>query len=129
MGPVSQQDVEISAIYNDAVSTYGDKVLGILATNSELEHIRKKREEATGTDEAAAPEETTNEPGPIRNLYRAIGKTMLYTEVAPYLSDNESRVELNNFDLVTGDVREQINRLIVTFKVNKTGEMSKVQFN
>lgn len=50
VGPTSQQDVELSALYRDAVITYGEgKVLGILATKTSDHEMRKR----------AAPEETT----------------------------------------------------------------------
>lgn len=44
VGPDSQQDIELSALYKDAILTYGEgKVLGILATKSNDHLIRKRQ--------------------------------------------------------------------------------------
>lgn len=62
IGPSSQQDVEISALYRDATITYGaGNVLGILSTNGDR-HILKKRdaEEVPNTPDTTAT--TANEP-------------------------------------------------------------------
>lgn len=68
VGPTSQQDVEISALYKDAVLTYGEgKVLGILATKSDGQHTMKKREAdekivATTTETPDANKEAEEKP-------------------------------------------------------------------
>lgn len=59
MGPASQQDTELAAIFHDTERTYGKgKVLGILASKSD-EHEMRKREAAAAVAAAAA---VTEEP-------------------------------------------------------------------
>lgn len=128
VGPESQQDVEISALYRDAFNTYGSgKVLGILATKMDDHDIRKREAaEEASTTTAVSP---TDEPVEEDYIYNAKGKAILYTTTAPILSDNESSVELKSHGYVTVDEREQLRRLIIAFpKVNRSGEVGKVSY-
>lgn len=67
VGPTSQQDVEIAALYKDAVLTYGEgKVLGMLATKSDGHHALRKREadekSSTTTESPEATKEAEEKP-------------------------------------------------------------------
>lgn len=140
VGTPAQQDVEISALYNDAVNTYGvGKVLGILATNTPkvVLYTRVKRavevkEEATTSSSVVSATTTTEEPlSPLEPsgeetmqenfVYIDVGKTMMYTTGAPVLSDGEVTTELRSHGITTTDERkDELVRFIISFKVNRT---------
>lgn len=62
VGPASQQDVELSAFYNDAVNSYGvGNVLGILAIKSN-DHELRKRAANDDNNEDNSPDATTQTP-------------------------------------------------------------------
>lgn len=64
MGPASQQDTELAAIFQDTERTYGKgKVLGILASKSD-EHEMQKREAAAIAAAAATEEPSTTSMSP-----------------------------------------------------------------
>lgn len=142
VGPASQQDVEMSAIFKDAVNTYGSgKVLGILATKSDDHDIRKREAIAstqaateepsttTTTTTTGTPVNPTEEPMEENFVYIDEGKTMMYTTSPPFLSDNDTVTELRYHGLVTTDERkDEFVRFIVSFKVNRT-EVTKVNWN
>lgn len=53
---------------------------------------------------------------------------MMYTTSPPCLSDNETTTELRSHGLVATDERkDEFTRLIISFKVNRTNELSKVK--
>lgn len=109
VGPTSQQDVELSALYRDSVITYGEgKVLGILATRSNDHAIRKRatndeQPPQEPTPSTSTPTEATQEvqqsngtdfiyyPGNTTN-----NKILLYTSAAPILFDGKNKTVLNN---------------------------------
>lgn len=115
MGPSSQQDVELSALYRDAVITYGEgKVLGILATKTSDHEIRKR----------AAAEETTQESQTVASnsdsesnqtdfIYypgdQSAYKILLYTDSPPRLYDGANYTVLNDKvpTTITTDRRNQ----------------------
>lgn len=86
VGPASQQDIELSALFNDAVLAYGEgKVLGILATKSDIHDHEISKREAEEQKESAAITTSTESPeaakegqieekGEENLLYNASGK-------------------------------------------------------
>lgn len=53
---------------------------------------------------------------------------MMYTTSPPCLTDNETTTELRSHGLVTTDARkDEYTRLIISFKVNRTNELTKVK--
>ncbi|XP_055385139.1 uncharacterized protein LOC129614516 [Condylostylus longicornis] len=74
VGPASQQDIELGALYRDAVSTYGEgKVLGILSTQAEENHYIYKRD--VSGDEGEEEEEEGEEKEEKENKDEEKGKT------------------------------------------------------
>lgn len=147
VGPASQQDVEIAALFKDAQLNYGNNVLGVLATKWDEHNIYKRQAvEITTTTESYTTLTPTEEPIEDNFIYIAkgaelilktcsnldkfilLGKGMLYTTETPVLriSENSSEnKELKMHSLVTSDEREQLFKLIITFivpegKVNYT---------
>lgn len=149
VGTPAQQDVEISALYNDAVNTYGvGKVLGILATDTPkvLLYNRVRRavevkednqvttsssvsQSTSTTEENLSPAEPTGDETMQENfVYIDVGKTMMYTTGPPFLSDGEITTELRSHGITTTDERkDELVRFIISFKVNRSAnEASKV---
>lgn len=139
VGSTGQQDVEIAALFNDAVNTYGSgKVLAILANDGELPgpeaaHTRRRRaspEAAASTTEEPSSGSTaspTDEPMEENFAYIAPGKAMMYTTAPPQLSVDGAVVELREHGLVKSDERkDELVRLIVTFKVTRNSEVNKL---
>lgn len=149
VGTPAQQDVEISALYNDAVNTYGvGKVLGILATDTPkvLLYNRVRRavevkednqvttsssvsQSTSTTEENLSPAEPTGDETMQENfVYIDVGKTMMYTTGPPLLSDGEITTELRSHGITTTDERkDELVRFIISFKVNRSAnEASKV---
>lgn len=148
VGPTSQQDVELSALYRDSVITYGEgKVLGILATRSNDHEIRKR---ATN-DEQSTQETTSSTPTPTATTQEieqsnetdfiyypgdsANYKILLYTSSPPKLFDGTNTTILNGNvpRLVTTDQRGEQRRLIVRYnyvenKVRKIFDILKFIF-
>lgn len=102
VGPTSQQDVELSALYRDSVITYGEgKVLGILATKTDDHEIQKRavpdepqpQEISTTTQ---TPEiEQSNQTDFIFYPDKSTYKILLYTSTAPRLFDGTNITTLN----------------------------------
>lgn len=118
VGPTSQQDVELSALYRDAVLANGDgNVLGILATK--VNEQRMKRETSENSDSSSsttvtAPvtsESSSNESDQqTKFLYYpetgAAYKILLQTDKAPRLFNGSFRNVLDSSNkLVTTDQR------------------------
>lgn len=141
VGPTSQQDVELSALYRDSVITYGDgKVLGILATRSTDHDIRKRQatdgnpgnsdqsanSNAGTTNPANEPESAVNQtdyvyyPGD-QSPY----KILLYTSTPPRLYDGKNGTYLylyNNVSLtITTNTRNSEQRTLKV-RYNYKGE-------
>lgn len=135
VGPTSQQDVELSALYRDSVITYGDgKVLGILATKTTDHSIRKR---ATPDENPGNPEQATNQvantPNQINEpettteqtnfVYypgdQAPYKILLYTSTVPELCDPKNCTKLYN----------SVSLTITTDRRNDTRHVLKVRYN
>lgn len=73
VGPTSQQDTEITALFKDSVTIYGEsEVLGMLAYREEEVHYMYKREaNEEPTTTAITP---TDEPTETNFIYRAPGE-------------------------------------------------------
>lgn len=119
-GDPSHQDIEMIALYNDAVTIYGvGQVLAVLACKEMEGHYMYKREaEEPKTTPSAVSEETET-----NFVYIADGKAILYTTSAPILhlnvSGNIERFELEEHEkLMTFDDRGGFGRLSIPFKVN-----------
>lgn len=119
-GDPSHQDVEMTALYNDAVTIYGKGgVLAILACKEAEGHYLYKREaeEPKTTISPIAGETEKN------FVYIADGKAILYTTSAPILylnvSNNIERIELEEHEkLMTFDDRGEFGRFSIQFKVD-----------
>ncbi|XP_055314885.1 uncharacterized protein LOC129575377 [Sitodiplosis mosellana] len=105
VGPTSQQDVELSALYRDSVITYGEgKVLGILATRSNDHEIRKRDAvEPTPDSPSTTLTPTTQEIEQSNQtdfIYypddKKTYKILLYTSAAPILFDGTNETILNH---------------------------------
>lgn len=118
VGPQTQQDVELCALYRDSVITYGDsKVLGILATRTtEHEHdhdIRKRAateenpenpdKQSNQANNPSTPNQANSEPATTNDddcvFYPTIKQPyniLLYTSKPPVLSDGKKSTTLVN---------------------------------
>lgn len=106
VGPTSQQDVELSALYHDAVITYGEgKVLGILATKTSEHEIRKRavdttpetpKETTTSTTTTTTPEPDQSNENGFTYYPTSVYKILLYTSSAPVLSYGNNTIILDN---------------------------------
>lgn len=106
VGPTSQQDVELSALYRDAVITYGEgKVLGILATKTGDHEIRKRaateetNKETQSTTTSSTPDAEQNNQTDF--IYypsdpKSSNKILMYTDSPPTLFDGTKTIELDN---------------------------------
>lgn len=108
VGPTSQQDVELSALYRDAVITYGDgKVLGILATKTSEHEMRKRAIEPETPEAQTPPAPATTEPEPTNvNGYvfypeKNIQTVLLYTSSPPRLNIGGNVTALNDSETQT----------------------------
>lgn len=119
-GDPSHQDIEMTALYNDAVTIYGaGQVLAILACKETDAHYLYKREaEEQKTTPSSVPGETE------KNLIFIVdGKAILYTTSTPILhlnvSGNIERFELEEHEkLMTFDDRGDFGRFSIGFRVN-----------
>lgn len=136
VGPPSQQDTELSALYRDAVLNFGEgKVLGVLGTKWNPHSIEKrslgknmnlnvkaKASNATSIAETTPTEEDTTYTNGLVYIYP--GKSILYTKSAPILkifngSTNETEtILLENHLTPTSDSREEYNRLSIRFQTD-----------
>lgn len=106
VGPLSQQDVELSALYRDASITYGDgNVLGILSINANDFQHRTKRdaeEYPTAPDTSypvGANEQSTGGEQDEEFVYYPTEqsyKILLYTQYAPILINGTETIVLND---------------------------------
>lgn len=132
VGPTSQQDVELSALYRDSVITYGDgKVLGILATKTTDHEIRKRAATDESPDNTEQPSNQVNpsttsnqgnvEPEPSNQTDYVFYPTnpqsykiLLYTSEAPSLFDGKNITKLyNNVSLtITTNSRNNDQRIL-----------------
>lgn len=128
VGPTSQQDVELSALYRDAVITYGDgKVLGILATKTSDHEIRKRATPDEAPTQETSPTTTTNtEPEPSNQtdyvFYpgdQSAYKILLYTSIAPRIFDGKNFTILDN----------SVPKTITTNQRNPDQRTLKVRYN
>lgn len=106
IGPSSQQDVELSALYRDATITYGEgNVLGILSTAGGYHQLSKRAVEE-GPSDVDASTVPTNEQAdggrdersehfvyyPSESPY----KILLYTKYAPVLINGSETIVLSD---------------------------------
>lgn len=139
VGPTSQQDVELSALYRDSVITYGDgKVLGILATRTTDHDIQKR---ATPDENPENPEQPPNQANPsaanppdeaetIQSDYVFYPtnpqsyKILLHTSGPPSIVDGTNITELyNNVSLtITTNSRSTDQRILKVRYNYKGGE-------
>lgn len=121
VGPTSQQDVELSALYRDAIITYGEgRVLGILATKTSDHEMRKR----AVTNENQEIQSTPSAPNPVDNtgsekknqtdfVYYGTNpqnNILLYTFEQPSLFDGNSIIPLSGNEsdtLITTSWRDQ----------------------
>lgn len=114
VGPTSQQDVELSALYRDAVLENGDgNVLGILATKANEQRTKRETNEnpdnsstTTPTAPVAASESSSNETDrQTKFVYYPVSgaayKILLQTDKAPRLFNGSFRNILDSNNLVT----------------------------
>lgn len=135
VGPTSQQDVELSALYRDAVLANGDgNVLGVLAAKSNEQ--RRKRDtnenpDSSSSTSATAPtvtsESSSNESDrQTKFVYypeKAAFKILLQTDKAPRLLNGSSRNILDSnktTDLVTTTDQRVPNVKILKIKETRT---------
>lgn len=136
VGPTSQQDVELSALYRDAVITYGEgKVLGILATRANDHEIRKRAVPDEPTQETPATKQTTIETKKsnltsfVYYLDTPTYKILLYTSEPPKLFDGNTTTLLND-DVPTTITSNTLNKNEVrTLKVRYNYPVYKVSFD
>lgn len=133
VGSPSQQDVELSALYRDSVSNYGErKVLGILANRWDEPHHGLHKREAKADDASSSTSTTpagpTDEPEIDDAIYNAQGKALIYITSAPVLTigtnSSDDKIKLSKHTLATYDERDRESRVIVTFKLEGTSKLT-----
>lgn len=138
VGPTSQQDVELSALYRDSVITYGDgKVLGILATRTSDHDIRKRATPDENPGNTGNPEQSTNNPSTTNSEPESTNQTdyvyypsdqspykiLLYTSTAPRLYDGkDSTYLINNVTLTITTDRRNPEQRTLKVRYNYKGE-------
>lgn len=137
VGPTSQQDVELSALYRDSAITYGDgKVLGILATRTADHDIRKR---ATPDENPDNTEQQSNQVNPntlnqgnsepetenqtdyvfYPTNEQQSYKILLYTSAPPKLFDGKNETKLfNNVSLTITTNSRGTNQRILKVRYN-----------
>lgn len=146
VGPTTQQDVELSALYRDSVITYGDgKVLGILATRATDHDIRKRQASDANpgnpeqsTNNNAATTNQANEPESADNqtdyVYypgdQSPYKILLYTSAPPRLYDGKGYTYLyNNVSLTITTNTRNLEQRILKVRYNYKGERVRYKKN
>lgn len=132
VGPISQQDIEMTALFRDAESTYGrGNVLGILGSKLDSHAIyRREADDIATLSSSPSPDSTniptTEEPMVENYVYQVKGKAMLYTTSPPVLrnGDTNTTIVLKSHGLVTNDERDLVNRLIVSFKIQDNQKLT-----
>lgn len=127
VGPTSQQDVELSALYRDAVIAYGEgKVLGILAAKGNNHELMKR---------AAELDETTTSIPTIRTI---IEPTLTEDELQEdfiYYSEQSYKILLHTHSppiLTNGSVVTVLNDTKMTITTNRRSpyvQTLKVRYN
>lgn len=141
VGPASQQDVELSALYRDAVVANGEgNVLGILATKSS-DHEMRKRAADDETDASSTTTTTTTTTTPISliepNLTEEVRqenfiyypgeqsyKILLHTQSPPRLINGSLVTALNDNKLTI--TTNQRNQNVKTMKVRYNSKPGQV---
>lgn len=132
MGPASQQDVEMSALYHDAVIAYGDgKVLGILATKTSDHEIRKRAAEDDKSSSTTTPISLVEPdiPDEIKRedfiYYPKDGtyKILLHTHSPPRLVNGSSVTVLSDKVTTTTNRRNQISQTLKLRYVSMPGQV------
>lgn len=109
IGPSSQQDIEMAALYRDASITYGSgKVLGILSTNDVSHVLRKRDAEVVPVDQPVDPITTATSIEQASDgekqktdfvfypIDSAAYKILLYTQLPPTLKNGSDTLVLDD---------------------------------
>lgn len=143
MGPPLQQDIELSALFNDAELVYGSgKVLGILASKSNEHEVRKR---AVPVEEGAAlstvspavappPSESTPEPSedededfiyyPTDNSKNQTVNILMHTRSPPVLTEGKTRTVLDDKRTMITINRGKQNNYILKVRYNNQDKVS-----
>lgn len=126
VGPASQQDVEMSALFHDAVIAYGEgKVLGILATKTSDHEIRKR----------AAVDDASTTTTPIPFIEPDIPDEMKREDFIYYPADQTYKILLHTHSpprLINGSsvtVLSDTKMTITTNRRNQNSQTLKVRYN
>lgn len=142
VGPPLQQDIELTALFNDAELTYGSgKVLGILASKTSEHEMRKRAvEELQSTSTATPPEvPSPNEPAPQEpteddhtdytyyptdNDKSQTVNILMHTRSAPVLMENQTRTVLSDRRTMITINRGKQNNYILKVRYNNQDKVS-----
>lgn len=138
-----QQDIELSALFNDAELTYGTgKVLGILATKTSDHEMHKRavpvEENASSTaspattpmpTELPAPEPSEDDDTdftyyPTDNSKNQTVKILMHTRSAPVLIEGKTRTVLNDKRTMITINRGKQNNYILKVRYNNQDKVS-----
>lgn len=143
VGPPLQQDIELSALFNDAELTYGSgKVLGILATKTSDHEMRKRavaieESDASSTvspEQVPAATEPVPEPSddddtdytyyPTDNSKNQTVNILMHTRSAPVLIENKTRTVLADKKTMITINRGKQNNYILKVRYNNQDKVS-----
>lgn len=143
VGPPLQQDIELSALFNDAELTYGTgKVLGILATKTSDHEMRKRavpiEENASSTasptttipaTEPPTPESSDDDDTdftyyPTDNSKNQTVNILMHTRSAPILIEGKTRTVLNDKRTMITINRNKQNNYILKVRYNNQDKVS-----
>lgn len=132
VGPVSQQDVELTALYRDAVVTNGEgNVLGILATKTS-DHEMRKRAAAVEEDPNASSTTTTT---PIALIEPNLSEDVLQENFIYYPGEQSYKILLHTQSpprIINGSLVTVLNDpklTITTNQRNQNVKTMKVRYN
>ncbi|XP_063701183.1 uncharacterized protein LOC134831393 [Culicoides brevitarsis] len=125
-----QQDIELTALFKDAIKNYGEgKVLGIMATRTNIiqEQMRVRR-----AADASTTDTPTEEPVQNNYIYIAKNRGLIWTAEPPVLKIGPNKsYELTTHTVATTDERKEDNKfkIQVVFALdNKQKAALKFQF-
>lgn len=143
VGPPLQQDIELSALFNDAELTYGSgKVLGILASKTSDHEMRKRAvavEESTASpiSTTAAPSPTEPVPEPTEdddtdytyyltdNSKNQTVNILMHTRSAPVLYEGKTRTVLSDKRTMITINRDKQNNYNLIVRYNNQDKVSR----
>lgn len=134
VGPTSQQDVELSALYRDAVIAYGEgKVLGILAAKGNNHELMKRAAESDETTTSIPTIKTIIEPTLTEDelqedfiYYSESYKILLHTHSPPILTNGSAVTVLNDTKMTITTNRRS--SYVQTLKVRYNSQPGQVRF-